>query len=541
MKTIIKNHLPLPRGIQVLVISLILLGIFFRLTNLDQKYFDGDECISVVRAAGYSIETVTSALANRLVSPVDFENFRRIPVDSTVLDTLRVTAAGAPQHTPLFFVLTRYWIQLFDNSVVAIRAFTALTGVLVLPAIYWLSLELFSSPWIAGLSMGLTAVSPLHLIHAQNARPRTLWILMIVVSSAALLRALKLNRKGSWILYGLTLSLHLYTFLFSIFVVVSHGIYVVVRETLKAGVPISKRTLAYLLATACALGSFIPWAGVIVLNVGMAQRMTAWTSQEASFFNLLTAWMKNICDIFLYWHVQFQEKLLISEEIFILLVGGILVVFTLYAFYFLCRTAPLPASLFVLSLAAVPAVILVSSDLLLGGIRSALVRYLFPCVLSVQLAIAYLLAIKCVTPTRRTQPKIWQRLTVLLLSLGVLSCSLSGYSETWNGTRNFVLQSAQIINQADRPLVISNTGPIFGLMPLTQRLDPQVRVLMLDQAELPPIPEEFSSLFLYSASPDLIAAVEAQTERAADPVYQDTYLNVFLWQQRSPRTLWKIN
>ena len=114
----------------------------------------------------------------------------------------------------------------FGQSAVAMRLLSVLTSLLVFPAIYWLCKELFDLPLVAWIAMALVAVSPVHIIHAQNARPRTLWILMILLSSGALLKAARLNRKRDWILYGIALTLSLYTFLFSVLVAIAHGVYI---------------------------------------------------------------------------------------------------------------------------------------------------------------------------------------------------------------------------------------------------------------------------------------------------------------------------
>ncbi|MEG3987264.1 hypothetical protein QUA13_08880 [Microcoleus sp. S28C3] len=48
--------------------------------------------------------------------------------------------------------------------------------------------------WIA---VGLLAVSPLHVLYAQEARPYCLWPALILISCASLLRAMRLETKLS--------------------------------------------------------------------------------------------------------------------------------------------------------------------------------------------------------------------------------------------------------------------------------------------------------------------------------------------------------
>jgi len=135
-----------PKSLRFFIVILLILGIFFRFANLDQKLFWGDECITTVRVAGYTGELVNKSIKRgEIISPEEMKKFQRVNQDTSLLDTIRVTALEAPQHTPLYFVLTRVWVQFFGNSVSAMRSFTALTSLLVLPAIYWLCIELFDS------------------------------------------------------------------------------------------------------------------------------------------------------------------------------------------------------------------------------------------------------------------------------------------------------------------------------------------------------------------------------------------------------------
>jgi uncharacterized membrane protein len=206
------------------ILIVLVLGIFFRFANLDLKLFDGDECITSVRAAGRTERSFNSIPRNTIITPEVIEKLRRIDRQSSIFDTIKVTASGAPQHTPLFFVLIRNWMQWFGNSATTMKSFAAFISLLSFPAIYWLCLELFKSPAVASMSVALIAVSPVHIIHAQNARPRSLWILTILLSSAALLRAIRTSKIRDWTIYGITLGLSLYTFLFSTLVLIAHGI-----------------------------------------------------------------------------------------------------------------------------------------------------------------------------------------------------------------------------------------------------------------------------------------------------------------------------
>ncbi len=531
-----KRQLFPPGILRVLLIVMVALGLFFRFTNLDQKLLDGDECITSVRSAGYSREMVDLIPRNQLIGPEEMEGFRQIKPNSRIVDSLRVNATGAPQHTPLYFLLNRFWTVWFGNDLIAMRSLTALLGLLALPAIYWLCLELFDSPAVATLGASLLAVSPVHLVHAQNARPRTLWILMILLSSAAVVRATRLNRKRDWGLYGVMLVLHLYSFLFSIFVVIAQGIYVLFQAKRSENQVIKPFLGTGLLAIA----AFSPWLAVIVLNRSTARNMTSWMDYSPPFLDLLGSWAKNLCDIFWLWHGSYEASFGVGETAFTIGVGLTSLALVIYAFYFLCRNTSRQAWLLVLLLPAVAAIAIVLPDLLLGGLRSAIGRYVFPCVLGIQVAIAYLLATKTTVVSSTRHPRLWQAVTVAVLSIGVLSCGVSSQTNRWNGMGDFVFESSALINQAERPLLVSDDDIIFGLMPLNHRLQPHVKLFLVDQPEALSIPEGFSDIFLYYPTEALMTALEARPDWAVRPAYQHGYLNAFVWKATEPETLWKL-
>ena len=526
-----------PKGLRFLILIILIIGIFFRFANLEQKLFDGDESITSVRAAGYTTDEVKNSIPrDTIITPKEIEKFRIVSRETSLLDTLKVTALGAPQHTPLYFVLTRIWMQWFGNSAAAIRSFTVFTSLFVFPAIYWLCMELFKSSTVALIAIALVAVSPVHIIHAQIARPRTLWILMILLSSAALLRTIRLNNKPSWVIYGVTLSLTIYTFLFSIFVALAQGIYVFIRDFyLKI-----KILKSYLFTASLVLLSFVPWLTVIMTHLNTAKKMTNWTNQPAAFPDLLGGWLKNLCDIFFYWNFKYEKTLLISEESFVIYFGIAILSLIIYAFYFLWRNTPTQVWLFIFTLTGVTALAVVLPDLIFGGRRSALDRYMFPCTLGVQVTVAYLLATKISLASSTLRVKSWQLVTVLLISLGILSCTISSQTESWNGQEDFIIQSSRIINKATHPLIISDDDIVFGLMPLNYRLDNHVRLMLVTQPNKVAIPDGFSDMFLFSPSQELLSFLQEKRESQIKPIYQNSYLNIFLWKTTSPMTLWKL-
>lgn len=522
-----------PKSLHFLIAILLILGIFFRFVNLDRKLFWGDECITSVRAAGYKY-VYESIPRDEIITPEEIKKFQRVDRETSWFDTIEITP---PQHTPFYFLLTRVWMQWFGSSAIVMRSLTALISVLIFPAIYWLCIELFESSTVAWIAVALMTVSPVHIIQAQNARPYSLWTLTILLASAALLQAIRLNRKFNWVVYGVTLALSLYTYLLSILVLISHGIYVVAREKFRK----TKILVAYLVASSLAILSFTPWLFKVVTNLGTAQRMTDWTSEPAPFIDLMKTWVRNLSDIFMSWHYEYEKKLFLSEESFVTYFGIAIVILIVYSFYFVCRRTSKKVWLFILALTGVTALAFVLPDVFLGGRRSALSRYLFPCIVGIQVTVAYLLATKISSNLSGTwRIKIWSIVTLVLISAGVLSCTISSQTDTWDGREDFTIQASRIINQTPQPLVISDGDIVYGLMPLNYRLAPHVRLLLVSQSTVSAIPDGFSDVFLFSASQELHTELEEKQKIKIKPVYQDSYLGSFVWKVSSPSTLWKL-
>jgi uncharacterized membrane protein len=165
--------------------------------------------------------------------------------------------------------------------VAAMRSLAALFSLMALPCIYWLCIELFDSPLTGLVAVALLAVSPFQVLYAQEAREYSLWTVTILLSSLALLRAMRLQTKISWSIYAVTLAFSLYTFIFSGLVLIGHGVYVVTVERFR----LSKKLIAFLLASIAGVLAFLPWLMVFVNNWGQFEHDQGWIKEGHS--NLL--------------------------------------------------------------------------------------------------------------------------------------------------------------------------------------------------------------------------------------------------------------
>ncbi len=521
-----------PAWLRFLVIVLLVLGVFFRFVNLDRKVYWFDEAFTSLRVSGYTEKEASQQVCNgQEIGVEDLQKYQHLTPKKNLTDTIKSLIIEDPQHPPLYYVIARLWVQIFGSSVAVTRSVSSLISLLVFPCIYWLCLELFHLSLVGWVAMALLAVSPFHVLYAQEARQYCLWGITILLSSATLLRAMRLNTKLSWGMYAATMVLSLYTFLFSGLVVIAHGIYVVAIE----GFRISKKVVAYLLASCVGLVAFAPWLTVIMTHSDQLNKATAWTSEtKISALSLITNWAINLSYFFFDFgydlssdnnglKLQFIAKLLIP---FILILVG-------YSIYFLCLKAPKQGRLFVLTLLGVTTLPLAIPDLILGGSRTLTSRYLIPAYLAIQVAVAYFLTIHITATSMKIwQQKFWQVVMVALVSVGILSCAISSQAESWwlKTLNIYTPQVVRIINQATNPLLISScqgTWPLGDELSLSHLLAPKVRLQLVKEPNIPQISNNFSDVFLYNPSHNsslkafLYKLEKQQKYKIEKDVYQD--------------------
>jgi len=292
MKSQLAQYWALPQTwLRSLIIVLLVLGIFFRFVNLDRKIYWMDEVYTSLRISGYTeTEVAYQLLEGHILSLQDLHKYQRINSANSVVNTVKGLATEEPQLSPLYFILVRYWAQIFGDSVAAVRSFSAFLSLLIFPCIYWLCLELFESSLVGWLACALLAVSPFQLVYAQEARQYSLWTVAILLSSASLLGAMRVNTWRSWGIYALTVTLGFYSHLFFVLVATAQAIYVFVINNCRW----SKTLRAYCLSSLVAIIAFFPWIVVILTNYQQALTMTAAQDTKIPLVYFLKSWLGNL-------------------------------------------------------------------------------------------------------------------------------------------------------------------------------------------------------------------------------------------------------
>ncbi|GAB1540028.1 hypothetical protein NUACC21_26970 [Scytonema sp. NUACC21] len=463
-----------------------------------------------MRAAGFTRNEIDQELfQNRIVLASDLQKYQRPKLGSTPADTIQSLAIEDPQHPPFYFLIARFWMQAFGSSLTASRVLPVLFSLMGLPLMYALGLELFASPIIAILATVLLALSPFDILFAQTARQYSLLTTTAIGSSFLLLRAIRLPKLGNWGLYALSNALGFYTHPFFGLTVIAQGVYVLllelpVRKPSFTGVdePISssgrggklgffgrgtghKTVIQFLLAIAGSLLLYAPWLIVLATNYQRAAATTDWTRGKVDFLYLVKLWILSFSSLFFDLDFGFDNVWNYVPRLLILLLVAV-------AIYTLCCRTSRGTWLFVLTSIFVPFLILVLPDLLLGGKRSAVSRYLISCYPGIQLAVAYLLGAHILQGR-----KFWRGIMVVVTAGAIASCTVSAFSDTW-WNKDLSYSNAEVarrINAMPSPIVISDIGDDYtntgDLISLSYLLRDNVSLLLLSQ---PPQLENVTSL-----------------------------------------------
>lgn len=529
--------------IYIFLILIILIAIFFRFVNLDTKVYWIDETATSLRVSGYSFsEWIERASLGQIFTLEDLYKYQYPNQEKNFIDTIRGLATEEPQLPPLYYFLSRCWVEFFGYSVASIRSLSAFASLLVLPSVFWLCRELFNSQLTGVIAVVLIAISPFHVLYAQEARPYSLWTLTIVLSSAALLRAIRVNSNMSWMIYSITLILGLYTYIFSGLVAIGHSIYVFTNENLK----INRTVKNYFLSTLVGSIFFLPWIIAIIFNLEYAKKTTDWTSSSIAFTALLKVWLLNLDRLFIDYNYNFMSRNILMYMLTFILLSGVI-----YSFYFLVRHTPKQSWLFLLTLIGITSIVLVSADLFLGGKRSGIPRYVIPCYLGIEITLAYTLAVKIMFFKSLTR-QLAKVVVGVLIFLGIFSCNISYQAETWWNKYNsiFYPEISKIVDEYSKPIVITSTPDMISLK---YSLSPHVDLLPLNSSannnysfnNLPSIIEtkninlkDYSDIFVYNSS-KILQLLELSKQYSIDKTYEMKREIDPVSKQKVK--LWKIN
>ena len=499
-----------------------------RLIGLDQLLLWHDEVYTLMRVFGHSAEEGWRLLfSDRVLTADQLLTLQRPELGLGLADTWR-ELTGHPEHAPLYYLLGRLAAQLPLEPVIALRGTSALFGLLLPAAAFWLMRELFGRgpvPWIAAL---IVACSPLHLLYAQEARQYALWTLLVLASSAALVRVLRLSAAssvasdsrlpaarasrrdaaprsafGPWALYGLLLTLGLYTHLLFALMLPVHAVYGWLDSAHRSGRVLRSADLPWrpwLIAAGSALVLFLPWVVVLLLGLERTLDVTSWMAKPVGVAENLRAWgdllVRGTLDL---WPDALPDRALL------------LLLPMVAALIYYSVKAPLPQRWLLLLIALASVTVVLGPDLLFGGKRSLHARYGLPALLAVQLMMAWTLG--AVLTGRPAGRLVAGGAVAAIAVLGLVSQQQIRAAETWWHKRPVLSaltpRAVATLNAQPRPfLVVGGSELSLGqALTVAHRLDDRARILAIN-ADTPPtaIPSGLDqAMILIPTEPVIIA------------------------------------
>ena len=564
-----------------LLLFIILIGCFFRFSNISAKVFWVDEVATAIRVSGYTIAEVTNELSaldifdrNTLIS------FQTINPSRSLGDSLNALIQS-PEHAPLYFLLTRFWMQLWGNSIAIMRSLSVVFSLFTLPSLYWLCQELFGSSRISWLAVGIMSISPFYVAYAQEARPYSLWTVAILLAGASFLRAKRLNNRSSWYLYSFWTIVSLYTSLFSLYVIAFQGLYLLAQ--------VNRKSLAiyknYLFSTIFSLIAFSPWILVIINHIDLLQDNTSWMRGNFNLADIIAVYIGTnllifgdlplstetnpiqiaiallaiviISSIGIKFYPRWQNKKLkltclciascllfiFSKYIYLdwtTIIGALVAIailsLSIYSIYYLIIKTNKERWLYIICLMLSLPLPLLITDIINQGQSSTAPRYLIPLQLGILLAVAFTVT-NGLSSSRR---KLWQSLVAIFIIVGIYSnvrnLNISPFYQKGRNINNPAI--AKIIDREQQSLVVVEAPAAMDAVSLAYSLQPEVKYKIIDrQIDFFSYLNKFKRVFVLKPSLELIENLKLEPSIELKQVYKSHVYSA----DEFPLDLWQID
>jgi uncharacterized membrane protein len=459
------------------VLAMLLAGTVFRLTNIDGKVCWFDECISLVRISGFGYSHLGSVLdtCSRPLAAAELQSYMHAKAAATRGASHGELMQDYFQHSPLYYFSARAWSEVFGNKSASLRWFSVAISLVGLGLLYLLALELFGCHRAACLALCLGASSPAFLIYAQQIRHYSIWVVTVLLASLTLLRAVRRGGPQEWVCYSASLALSFLANPLSLAMAAGHGIFVFLQ---------SKSALST---------RFKPFTGSVIaaLLILAAPRI------YFSSFDVITGqgfdWLRNFDSgpgDYLWatavqpWSRLFWDSVSPEGNIGHTLLASALACLVISAMYYLNRYAPREQALFINTVVLPSIGILIARDLVLDGRSATITRYIFPSLIGVELAVAYLFACKTsASSVSRGARVIWAVLFASLVLVGIQACAtLSAAALTWAAPEStgHVVKEADVLNRQGSPVILIPCDNRAALpLVLADRLRPDARIIPL--------------------------------------------------------------
>jgi len=196
-----KSPQQIPRSTLLIALLLMLVGAALRIIRIDAQPLSGDEAYSVVIWTQTSLDYLLKTIAVSVTEP----------------------------HPPLALLMVHGWSKVAGDSVLSLRYFAVLGGMVAMAAIYQIAHRL-GGERAALIALGLAAISPFQVWYSQFARNYSLWMAGSALAALFLLYGWQHpTRIRRWFPYIVTSILTGYIFYLEIFHWAAHNLYALTK------------------------------------------------------------------------------------------------------------------------------------------------------------------------------------------------------------------------------------------------------------------------------------------------------------------------
>lgn len=206
------------------------------------------------------------------------EAFGLYLIRSDYWDVAKLTAADV--HPPMYYWFLKFWTRIFGTSEIGVRSLSLFFMLTAFVFIYLLVRKFFGQK-AAGFSIILLALCPLLFRYSTEARMYGMTTAIVAASTYVLVSAMEKTKRWKWIVYGLLVSLGVWTHYFTAVAFAAQWVwrYFVVR---KQGKGTTKQSLSaffskdWILAYVVAFIAYLPWVYFAVKQLVTVQGGGFW-------------------------------------------------------------------------------------------------------------------------------------------------------------------------------------------------------------------------------------------------------------------------
>jgi len=209
-------------------------------------------------------------------------------------------------HPPFYYIVLKFWINIFSDSIVSMRMLSVLMSILSMYFIYKISILILKNENHAFVVLILFALSPLNLLYSQEVRMLSLNLFLCLGSVYFFLTFLNKEKLLTGILFVLFTVLSLYTHYFSLLILFTELIILLIYFR-KSKFSLSNiRNKIILLITSFIL--YIPWIPTFLKQTNKGQ---PWR-KEQSLLTVLNSVSDFFKDIFVSSYYKYENSMFIN-------------------------------------------------------------------------------------------------------------------------------------------------------------------------------------------------------------------------------------